>query len=252
MTEIFLSNLMAWGFTKCPPDWIVNESYACFHRLYYVMSGEAYYTSETESIRLNSNTLYLFPVYRQYNIEHNPNNPLVCVWLHFSLNPIVLSGIINSAPCAVTKKLLEALEILITTNSDEYAIKATSNALIAAMGNALQTYTIVPDKRIEEAIQFINNNYSRKELDNIELAKFLNINTRYFIRLFKKHLGQTPHVYISNYRAFQAIRLLSDGATVSETAQMVGFSDAKVFSRFFKQHYGLCPSKIIKGYFLQP
>lgn len=41
----------------------------------------------------------------------------------------------------------------------------------------------------------------------------------------------------------KAKQLLSDGATVTETAESVGFSDIYYFSRAFKRYVGVAPAR---------
>ena len=61
--------------------------------------------------------------------------------------------------------------------------------------------------------------------------------------------GTTPKDYIRTKRMARAAELLRSGemTTVAEVAYKVGFSDALYFSRCFKQHFGVTPSKYQKG-----
>jgi len=52
---------------------------------YTLMGGEAYYNNGTGKVKLEFNTLYLFPIYSQCSIKHNPNDPLICLWMHYIL-----------------------------------------------------------------------------------------------------------------------------------------------------------------------
>ena len=109
----------------------------------------------------------------------------------------------------------------------------------------------IEDERINSAISFIKANYSKK-ITNGELARLANIDHRYFIRIFKKNCGCTPQKYLSDYRLFQASKLLSKDYNVYEVAKMVGYEDAKAFSRFFKNLTAKTPSEFKESYYLQP
>ena len=57
--------------------------------------------------------------------------------------------------------------------------------------------------------------------------------------------GKTPKEYIRDIRMARAAELLKQGGaiSISEVAYQVGFSDPLYFSRCFKQHFGMTPSK---------
>ena len=61
--------------------------------------------------------------------------------------------------------------------------------------------------------------------------------------------GKTPKEYIRDMRMASAAELLRQGRAVniSEVAYEVGFSDPLYFSRCFKQHFGVTPSKYQKS-----
>ena len=251
---VSISNLIKYGLTVCNSQWSVYEKHSRFHRLYFVISGEAYYISGTERLKLKANTLYIFPINKKYAIEHNPDNPLFCMWFHLFFTSIITSNIVEvslqNAP--ELTKLIDVLKLLIQTDKMEYSIAACTNSLIVILDEAFRPFNIAKDKRLQKIIDYIHQNFKKKDLDNTELSKLENLDVRYFIRIFKRYMGQTPYAYLSNYRIFQAIQMLSDGSSVAETAENVGYADVKAFSRFFKLHYGVAPSKFNKGYFLQP
>ena len=63
-------------------------------------------------------------------------------------------------------------------------------------------------------------------------------------RLFKQELGQTPGQYLTALRLEHAAGLLrSEGISVSEAAYRSGFEDALYFSRLFRKHMGIPPSR---------
>lgn len=253
LENIYLSGLISYGLTMCPAGWTVTEHASSFHRLCYILSGEAYFINASKRVALKPGALYLFPACQKYRLHHNPLKRLHCLWLHITLNAVIKNDLIEIMPkqYKASDNLLIALKELIESYSEEYIIKAASNALISAISPAFQPF-VLSDKRVEKALAYVSQNYADPQLSNARLANLLNIDTRYFIRLFKKNSGQTPHSYISNYRILRAAELLADGSSVNEVSEKVGFTDVKAFSRFFKQHYGINPSRVSKDYFMQP
>lgn len=77
-----------------------------------------------------------------------------------------------------------------------------------------------------------------------QLSDHLGITEIYISRLFKEEIGTNLFTQINSIKMKKAATLLQeDGISISEAAQKVGFSDPLYFSRVFKTHYGVSPSK---------
>ncbi len=68
-----------------------------------------------------------------------------------------------------------------------------------------------------------------------------------FRKQFKHQVGVSPHEYFIEMKLSEAQRLLLKGRNVKETAAEVGFEDQYYFSRLFKRHVGLPPSRFCPG-----
>ena len=67
---------------------------------------------------------------------------------------------------------------------------------------------------------------------------------KYFIKLFRRVAGQTPHAYLSHCRIDQAKRLLeSPELQVKTIAARVGFRDQHYFAKAFARHTGQTPTQ---------
>lgn len=96
---------------------------------------------------------------------------------------------------------------------------------------------------IEKSIQYIATNYMEKlSLEHISSMVYLNKN--YFSELFKKETGINYNDYINQVRIQKACEFLLTGQfSLSEVAQMVGFSDQNYFSKVFKRIMGESPKR---------
>lgn len=96
---------------------------------------------------------------------------------------------------------------------------------------------------IEKSIQYIAANYMEKlSLEHISSRVYLN--KSYFSEIFKKETGINYNDYINQVRIQKAGELLLAGQhSLSEVAQMVGFSDQNYFSKVFKRITGESPKK---------
>ena len=251
-SHLELSNLYEYDDVSCYPSWKVDEESSQFHRLYYCLSGEVTYESAETKMKLKNNTLYLFPILKPYHMVHNADNPLKCVFFHISLNNLLLNDIIEVPLCkdSVEEHAVMILKKWIGMKKSRPNIINALNIVISVIEEK-HKLDYIEDERINSAISYIKANYPEK-ITNEKLARLVNIDQRYFIRIFKKNCGCTPQRYLSEYRLFQASQLLIKDYNVYEVAKMVGYEDAKAFSRFFKKATSKAPSEYKKSYYLQP
>lgn len=120
--------------------------------------------------------------------------------------------------------------------------------------NILQNANIVNDNDVNypadttAAINYINSNF-RNFISVGEIAKAANVSINTLERHFIKTLNITPSEYIKKKRLANAIKLLSNGSTVTEASAQSGFSDYSNFIALFKNTYGITPLKYKKNKF---
>ena len=105
----------------------------------------------------------------------------------------------------------------------------------------------VPKSRfsvIEPAVNYINGSYTKELLSISSLAKMCDITPEYFRRIFKERFGNSPISYINDMKISRARELLRSGMySVSEAAELSGYTDLSHFSREFKKAVGVSPSE---------
>lgn len=79
-----------------------------------------------------------------------------------------------------------------------------------------------------------------------EIAKLNNTSISNIKILFKKYCGLSPKIYYQRLRCTEAIRLMSEGLSSSETANKLNFSSPNYFNTFFKRITGTPPQTFIK------
>ena len=75
-----------------------------------------------------------------------------------------------------------------------------------------------------------------------EMAERMHLDRRYLSRVFRERTGQTVQDYILSVRMAEAMRYLSQGLSVAETAERCGYSDGFLFSKMFKRRIGVSPA----------
>ena len=98
-------------------------------------------------------------------------------------------------------------------------------------------------QKIAPAIEYISLNY-HKNITNNALAELTGLSTVYFRKLFTGVTGVSPITYVHQFRIEKAKEMLaSDYSTLSDVAQSLGYPSLYDFSRAFKKHTGVAPSK---------
>lgn len=247
--------LLLKGDGEQAPEWHVNQEKAAgFVRIYYIKSGEVKYCDDYEEGYLMKGSMYVFPSVKPYNIEHNPQEPINCLWFHIDIFPFEVERLIEFDICEdenyTIKMILNAL-------NNEYGKSKEKNELYNALTMAL-TQAIIrnqmvkrPDDYFVEILEFMRNNISSQGLKVKTVSKKFGYSEAHFIRLFNLIMKTSPHRYITNLRLSAAAKLLLDGMRVAEVSTQCGYCDAKNFYKAFKKHYGIAPSEYAAYYKIQ-
>lgn len=97
-------------------------------------------------------------------------------------------------------------------------------------------------KRIEKGIEYLNKNALYHDIDYLKPAKICNVCPTYFRREFKEVFGISPSQYVRKIQMDYAKELLLlKQYSVSEIANMCGYTDLYQFSKQFKSTVGVSP-----------
>lgn len=96
----------------------------------------------------------------------------------------------------------------------------------------------------EQVMEYLERHYSEK-LSLDQIAQNMYLSPFYLSRIFKNETGDTPINYLIRVRMKRAGELLrtEKSASIQDVARCVGYEDAYHFSKLFKKHYGMPPSK---------
>ena len=103
--------------------------------------------------------------------------------------------------------------------------------------------TPLDEKLIEKAMKYVSQNLSRPELSVEELSDHLGMSRVSLYKKIKQITGKSPLEFIRIIRLKRAAQLLRESQlNVSEIAYQTGFNNPKMFSRYFKEEFGILPS----------
>lgn len=101
---------------------------------------------------------------------------------------------------------------------------------------------------IVPAVEYIKKNYTNENICIPELAAMCDISEDYFRKIFKNTFGISPRKYINNMKISYSNELITSGMyTITEAAELSGYTDMSYFSREFKKAFGVCPADYRKS-----
>ncbi|WP_339157902.1 response regulator [Paenibacillus sp. FSL W8-0186] len=116
----------------------------------------------------------------------------------------------------------------------------------------LETHPAEEQPRNDESLiihkikSYVKKNYKDASLE--EVARLVHMNANYLSFFFKQKTGQNFSDYLIRTKMEVAVHLLQDVSYKTyEISEMVGYSNAKNFTRTFKSYYGKTPSEYRNG-----
>jgi AraC-like DNA-binding protein len=121
-------------------------------------------------------------------------------------------------------------------------------ALFSRHGNRRVRMTTTPHpEAVKRAVSYIHAEAAEPvTLDAI--AQIAAVGRFHLIRLFQRHLGLSPHAYVTQVRIDRGKILLRAGEPVAKVALDVGFADQAHFTKRFKQLTGATPAQYARAY----
>lgn len=96
---------------------------------------------------------------------------------------------------------------------------------------------------MKNMVGFIQKYYTRK-ICLSDIAASGAVGQSKCFKLFAKYFGQTPNVYLTQYRLDKSIELLCDTSmSITEIALSVGFNGASYYAETFRRWFGKSPTE---------
>lgn len=135
---------------------------------------------------------------------------------------VITAGDKHSLTCKIT--FLRMLQMILAENQ-------------ASISNS----SAAPHGTVQQVKAYLDANYQHK-MSLSSLEQLFGYSKYYLERMFQKEYGQSI-IHYYNRKRMESAPLLLEDRSVSEVAQMLGFSSVYAFSRAFRAHYGTSPTK---------
>ena len=217
-----------------------NDTY----EIIFVLSGKVYISEGGRNHILEKNDiLILSPKKEHYGFRSSKD--VSFFWLHFKTKATLLE---NRFAFSDTAQLMSLFRMLMHLRSTPFYPPSSCNHITCLIINEISFLS----KKVERsenaaymAAEYVTANI-RLRLTVSDVAERLGYNPDYLCRLFKQVFGKNLKSYIAEETVKTAKTLLSEpGSSPGFVSEMLGFESENLFSKFFKYHEGITPSKYI-------
>ncbi|WP_053217789.1 helix-turn-helix transcriptional regulator [Virgibacillus senegalensis] len=114
-------------------------------------------------------------------------------------------------------------------------------------GSLVQKFVEEETTLFEDTLSFINRNLFEPNFTLWHVCSEFHLSEPYYSKLFKKKMGKGFKAYLIYRRMEKAMFLLQEGYSVTDVCYEIGYSNLSYFTRIFKEHVGITPSKYKKS-----
>lgn len=100
-------------------------------------------------------------------------------------------------------------------------------------------------QRISKVVDHIHQNLAQA-VSVDELADMVNMSTSGFRKTFRDVMHMPPLQYAKSIKLNRAQELIREGKNTGEAGYLVGYNSPAQFSREYKRHFGVAPSKVLE------
>lgn len=230
-------------------------------KMRYNINGEIVTLKENEGIFVNAKQLHF-----GFSAEKNECD-FICILLHplmlcttYAYERDFVLPILHNSNAAYIKldpaivwqnTIIKFIKEIYSVKDEKSAVLKIQNLFLSIW---IQLYENIPPegqfKRqntdlsiLKNMIGFIQQNYMVK-ITLADIAASGAAGQSKCCKLFAKYIGQTPNIYLMQYRLDKSTELLKNtDMTITEIAHAVGFSGSSYYAETFRKWYGKSPSE---------
>lgn len=241
------ANLYAFGRSTVAGSWGIDRN-RIVNRLYHVNAGTATVRSGAKEYRLTVGKTYVIPQCKNFSPVYAENFDHTYFDFYSSriLNPENIIEIGADVLCAMA--FFAYVNGLIEKHPKTEIHRAMEHFLsgfLSLIHDAFSPLPYISNASLTEAVRIIHNEYSC--ITTASLAKKLNLNESYFVRLFTAAMGLSPMKYIRAIRVSYGKSFIQNGMSITEAAEKCGYSSSSAFYNAMTAELGIAPSDVRKN-----
>lgn len=224
--------------------------------IHYIIRGKGTYTVNGNTYPVDMGQSFLIIPYTTVHYCPDEKEPWEYCWIEFSGEDV--SEILREMGIGIKMPVFPVIEKseIVPYFSKAYELvhkrqeKEAIGSILSITGSISDHIMKEKDalsekeKRLSNAICYIDAEYHKKEFNIAYLCQLMNVSRATLYRLFEEGAGCSPSEYLIRYRITQAEKMLSKGASVKSAAMSCGFDDPLYFSRLFYKVTGVRPSRL--------
>lgn len=247
------------GHARCEPLHSYGPAVRATYLLHYVLDGSGVYRAEDQEFLLRKGEGFLIEPNRQTFYQASAEDPWTYLWIGFDgakcgscLRSLGLGGSQLTFRCGNGGDLLRLVDgMLACSKSGTEADFMLQSLLCQFFACLAKGISWGPERRlskrerenlyIHQAMEYIRNNYANG-ITVSDVAAYVALNRSYLFTLFRRVLGISPQECLTQFRLTRAKEQLTlTDASVASIALSCGYQDPRVFSKAFKQEFGITP-----------
>lgn len=243
-------SLLRMGYFKAPPvsavtPYIIPQRTAIVE---LVTEGVIYFRSDSGDMKLGCGALF-WHVFGEETIHRTEAaNPYECLALAFAIEPRSARPAPRLSIITDHQRTRELCSELLSAYHDDKIDRtvlgkyAYSRLLWEAHLGTAQHSSALHPASLEAALAFVEAEFRRPEIGVPDLARSAKLSEPHIHTLFREHIGQTPHQFLTARRIREAKwQLTRTDSTIKAIATDCGFLNIETFYRAFKKIVGTTP-----------
>ena len=249
LSQLIIKNVLSFNtmFAHEKSNQFVKKDRACWG-LFINYEGEVIFKNHSGTYVANSKHLLILPKGASYewNCSRSGHYLLIDFDSDLAVNELFSLTINGIEPLENSLNALERVQLSSKNFSNIESIYLVYSLILNALKLDQEHNNYTPSakkNRLRPAMDYLLSHFT-SSIKNKELADLCGISEVYFRKLFLEVYGISPITYIQNLRISRAKEMLkSDYNSIADIAFSLGYNNIYEFSKAFKKHTGVSPSK---------